>query len=261
MGMGKRWRRRELRGEERRALERVAHSRTAPARQVERAQVVLAVAQGEGVSASAERFHVSPATVYAWWHRFEVYGVAGLQDHPRGRRPPTSPRELVNEVVPTARTAPQTPGQPCASWTLDRLAASLAEAQGILVPCGRLWALLIAEGLGCHQPETAVGEPVDPDVAETNGPASTSLGRLLSEEASPASTRWIRQRPTVSPARRSTTGPLDAVRATLSQTTDATHTSLSALLTQLVELHERMAWLEQCLDRGPQRDVGPLTLA
>jgi len=63
MSMGKRLRLRELSEDERRALERVARSRTAPARQVERAQVVLAAASGEGVGAIAERFHLSLGTV------------------------------------------------------------------------------------------------------------------------------------------------------------------------------------------------------
>jgi len=62
MGMGKRLQLRELGAEERRAVERVARSRTAPARRVERAQVVPAAAAGEGVGALAARCHLSPAT-------------------------------------------------------------------------------------------------------------------------------------------------------------------------------------------------------
>jgi hypothetical protein len=42
---------------------------------------------------------------------------------------------------------------------------------------------------------------------------------------------------------------LDAVRSTLSKTTDATNTHLSALLTHIVELNDRIARLEQRLDR------------
>src|SRR5258706_9600564 len=115
MGMGQRLRLRELTAEERQAVERAAHSRTAPARQVERAKVALAALQGEGVGAIAERFHLSPATVYLWWHRFEAQGLAGLADKPRGGRPPTYTREHVGPVVPTPLTDPQTLGQPFAS--------------------------------------------------------------------------------------------------------------------------------------------------
>ena len=133
MGMGQRLRLRELTMEERQAVERVARSRTAPARQVERAKVVLAALEGEGVGAIAQRFDLSPATVYLWWHRFEELGLAGLQDKPRQGRPPTYTREQVGLVVATALTDPQTLGQPFASWTLDRLAAYLAERHGITV--------------------------------------------------------------------------------------------------------------------------------
>src|SRR5260370_35173268 len=160
MGMGKRLRLRELSAEECRALERVARSRTAPARQVERAKVVLAAAQGEGVGAIAEHFHLSPATVYVWWHRFEAQGLAGLADQPRGGRPPTYTCEQVSVVVQTALTDPQTLGCSFASWTLDRLAAYLAGQHGIPMKRTGLSERLIAEGWGCRRQETSFGERV-----------------------------------------------------------------------------------------------------
>ena len=166
MSMGKRLRLRELSEEERRALERGARSRTAPARQVERAKVVLAAASGEGIGAIAERFHLSLGTVYLWWHRFAAQGLAGLQDKPRGGRPPTYTREQVSLVVQTALTDPQTLGQSFASWTLDRLAAYLADEKGISMKRSRISELLIAEGLRWRKEETWFGERVDPDFAQ-----------------------------------------------------------------------------------------------
>jgi Helix-turn-helix domain len=53
-------------------VERVARSRTAQARQVEPAKVVLATLQGEGVGAIAQRCGLSPATVYVWLHRIRT---------------------------------------------------------------------------------------------------------------------------------------------------------------------------------------------
>ena len=44
---------RPLTAEEAQSLERLAHSRTAPARAVERARIIWAVHQGEGVGATA----------------------------------------------------------------------------------------------------------------------------------------------------------------------------------------------------------------
>src|SRR5690349_6906740 len=95
---------REATAEERANIERLAHSRTAPARAVARARVVLAAREGERVSAIAERFHVTAATVYRWLHRFNDGGRAGLEDKPRKGRPPTYTREQVGGVVATALT-------------------------------------------------------------------------------------------------------------------------------------------------------------
>ncbi len=205
MGMGKRLQLRDLSVEERRAVERVARSRTAPARQVERARVVLAAAAGEGVGAIAERFHLSPATVYLWWHRFEAQGLAGLADKPRGGRPPTYTREQVSLVVQTALTDPQTLGQPFASWTLDRLAAYLAEARGITMKRSRIDELLVAEGLRWRKEETWFGERVDPDFAQKRGRSNNSTRPLQTAASSSASTRWVRKRPRASRATSSST--------------------------------------------------------
>jgi transposase len=205
MSMGKRLRLRALCGEERRALERVARSRTASARQVERARVVLAAAQGEGVGAIAERFHLSVATVYLWWHRFEAQGLAGLQEKPRGGRPPTYTREQVSVVVQAALTAPQTLGLSFASWTLDRLAAYLAEQKGITMKRSRIDELLIAEGLRWRKQETWFGARVDPDFAEKRGPSSSSTPPPQTAVSSSVSTRWVRKRQRASRATTSST--------------------------------------------------------
>jgi transposase len=203
MSMGKRLRLRELSEEERRALERVARSRTAPARQVERAKVVLAAASGEGIGAIAERFHLSVGTVYLWWHRFDAQGLAGLQDKPRGGRPPTYPREQVSLVVETALTDPQTLGQSFASWTLDRLAAYLAEEKGIRMKRSRIDELLIAEGLRWRKEETWFGERVDPDFAQKRGLSNDSTRLLPPAVSSSVSTRWVRKRQRASRAQSS----------------------------------------------------------
>jgi transposase len=194
MGMGKRLQLRDLSEEERRALERMARSRTAPARQVERAKVVLAAASGEGIGAIAARFHLSLGMVYLWWHRFAAQGLAGLQDQPRGGRPLTYTREQVSLVVQTTLTDPQTLGQSFASWTLDRLAAYLAEEKGLTMKRSRISELLIAEGLRWRKEETWFGERVDPDFAAKRGPSNHSTRLLPLEASSSASTRWVRKR-------------------------------------------------------------------
>jgi transposase len=196
---------RELTTDERAAVERLAHSRTSAARLVERARVVLAALEGERVSAIAERFHVTAATVYLWLHRFNDAGLTGLQDKPRGGRPPTYTREEVAVVVATALTDPQTLGLSFASWTLGRLAAYLAEQKGIAMKRSRIDELPIAEGLRWRKEETWFGERVDPDFAEKRGLSSGSTPPPPTGVSSSASTRWVRKRRRASRARSSST--------------------------------------------------------
>jgi transposase len=197
---------REPSGEERTALARLAHSRTTAARLVERARVVWAALEGERVDAIAGRFHVTAATVYLWLHRFSDHGLAGLEDQPRKGRPPTYTPEQVATVVATALTDPQTLGLPFASWTLDRLAAHLAEHHGIPMKRSRLDELLLAEGLRWRKDETWFGERVDPAFAEKRGGSSSSTPPLPTAASSSVSTRWVRKRPRASRANSSSTG-------------------------------------------------------
>jgi transposase len=169
MSMGKQLQIQAHAADDRDTVARLARSRTAQARQVERAKVVLAALEGEGVGAIAARFHLSPATVYLWLHRYEEQGLAGLADQPRGGRPPTYTREQVGTIVATALTDPQALGQAYSSWTLDRLAAYLAEHQGIAMKRSRLDELLLAEGLRWRKQERWFGERVDPDFAQKRG--------------------------------------------------------------------------------------------
>jgi transposase len=120
--MGRRLQRRAVSEEERTVVTRLARSRTAPARSVERAQVVEAALDGTPVEDIAAQLHLARGSVSLWLHRFEERGIAGLQDHPRGGRPPTYSREQVGQIIATALERPQNWGLPYASWTLDRLA-------------------------------------------------------------------------------------------------------------------------------------------
>ena len=96
-------------------------------------------------------------------------GLAGLADQPRRGRPPTSPREQVSTIIATALTDPQTLGQAYSAWTLDRLAAYLAEQHGIAMKRSRLGELLLAEGLRWRKPESWFGARVDPEFAPKRG--------------------------------------------------------------------------------------------
>ena len=175
--MGRRLQLRAVTDEERQAVMQLAHSRTAPARAVERGRVVAAALDGETVEEIAVRLRLSRNTAYLWLHRFAQQGVAGLTDRGRSGRPRTYPGEQVGEIVATARTKPKTLGLPFASWTLDRLVAYLAEQKGITMPRSRLDAVLLSAGLRWRQAEAWFGERVDPDFAAKRGRSSRSTRR------------------------------------------------------------------------------------
>ncbi len=165
----------ELTPAEREAVRQLAHSRTAPAREVERAKMIWHLLQGELVPAVAQRLGRSEARVRAWLKRFNAHGRAGLQEQPRSGRPPTYSPEQVAEVIATALSDPQQLGLPFACWTLDRLQQYLNAEKGIGMKRSRIDELLLAEGLRWRTQESWFGEraiPVDPAFAEKRGKSS-----------------------------------------------------------------------------------------
>jgi len=110
---------RELTPEERQALEQLASSRTAQARFVERAQLLLAIAQGRRPSQVAKDLGFLRPKVYFWIHRFNQQGLHGLEDRPRAGRPPTYTAEQRAEVIATALTDLQSLGRDRANLTVQ----------------------------------------------------------------------------------------------------------------------------------------------
>ncbi len=180
--------------EERAAIGRLAQSRTAAVRLVERGRVLDLARQGQRVPAIAQALQVSQATIRFWLKRFNARGLEGLADAPRSGRPPTYTPEQVGEVVATALTDPQVLGLPFGCWTLDRLAVYLSEERGLPIKRSRIDDVLLAEGLRWRAQETWFGEragrpsdasqpgstktparTVDPDFAQKRGPSTASI--------------------------------------------------------------------------------------
>ena len=184
---------RKLTTEERAELERLARSRTEEARLVVRAKIVLGLAAGERPYQVADRVGVGRMAAYEWLHRFNAEGLKGLTDHPRPGRPPTYTAEQRAEVIAAALTRPESLGLPFASWTLDRLAAYLAEHKGIGIKRTRIDEILVAEGLRWRRQETWFGEKVDPDFARKRGRSRSSTPPRPAGRPSSASTRWARK--------------------------------------------------------------------
>jgi transposase len=168
---------RDLTEAERMAIEKLAHSRTAPARQVERARIVWQASQGQMAPAIAAELRLTAYTVRDWIKRFNTCGLAGLEDRPRVGRPPTYTPEQVATVVATALTDPKSLDLPFASWTLDRLAAYLNEQKGIAIKRSRIDEILVHEGLRWRKHETWFGERIDPAFAEKRGGSRRSTPR------------------------------------------------------------------------------------
>ena len=170
---------RQLSSEEYETIEKLAHSRTAAARLVERARIMLLANQGHRVPAIAHQLQLTAITVRTWLKRFNAAGLAALTDKPRPGRPATYTPQQVAEVIATALTPPEHLGLPFASWTLDRLEAYLNEHKAIAIKRSRIDDLLIAEGLRWRTQETWFGERVDPEFAKKRGALRNSIRTRL----------------------------------------------------------------------------------
>ena len=170
---------RSLSSEEQDTIEKLAYSRTAAARFVERARIILLAHQGHRVPAIARQLKLTASTVRTWLKRFNAAGLAGLNDYLRSGRPATYSVHEVAEVIATALTPPEELGLPFASWTLDRLEAYVNEHKGIAIKRSRIDELLITEGLRWRTHETWLGERVDPEFAQKRGALRNSIRTRL----------------------------------------------------------------------------------
>jgi transposase len=107
-------------------LEVLARSSSAPHRQVQRAQALLAAAAGEANTRIAQRVGVTGVTVRAWRARFQEAGLAGLGvvRQGRGRKPSIAPEKVEAIVHATLHEKP--PGGET-HWSCR----SMARAQGV----------------------------------------------------------------------------------------------------------------------------------
>ncbi len=170
---------RELSEAEQAMIEAWCGTQSGSVRLRDRACIIAWSAEGWWVSDIARIVRVTPQVVRKWITRFNAEGLAGLKDQLRSGRPATYTAEQIGEVVTAALTKPETLGLPFASWTLDRLAAYLAEERGLSIKRSRIDEVLIAEGLRWRRQETWFGERVDPAFAEKRGPSSPSTRRHL----------------------------------------------------------------------------------
>ncbi len=181
---------RDLTTDEFAAVKRLAHSHTAAAQSVQRAQVIWRASRRESASTIAARVGLDGETVRKRIHRFNAEGLEALKDRYRSGRPPTYTPEQTATVIGSALTKPQTLGLPFAAWTLDRLATDLHEVKGIAMQRSRIDEILLHEGLRWRKHETWFGERVDPAFAEKRGRSRRSTPSHLRAVVSSVWTRW-----------------------------------------------------------------------
>jgi len=136
----------ELSPEQRTALEQLAQQRSAPARVVERARIVLLAAEGLENRQIARRMAITPEKAARWRNRFLEGGIAALQkDAPRPGRTRTITDRQVKKVV--EMTLHQKPAN-ATHWSTRTMAAAAGISEASV---RRIWR---AHGLKPHQVRT-----------------------------------------------------------------------------------------------------------
>jgi transposase len=160
---------RQLSETERAELERLSRSRTASAREVERAKIILWFAQGQQPATIAEQLGRCLATVYNQIRRFNEKGLTGFEDDPRSGRPLVYDEMVRGQLVGLAKTHPEQLGLAFGQWSLERLTEYAHEHLGIAISRSQLGEILMAEGLKWYQEKTYFTERPDPQFAEKRG--------------------------------------------------------------------------------------------
>jgi transposase len=132
--------------DQKRTLHKWLRGRSLPARQVERARVVLLAAAGKQDLEIAAEIGISNQKAARWRQRFLKAGLAGLEkDAPRPGRTPSIPKTTVDRVIQlTTRDKPRN----ATHWSTRTMAAAVAISAASV---RRIWR---ANGLKPHRIET-----------------------------------------------------------------------------------------------------------
>src|SRR6478735_3992591 len=140
--------------------------KSAPARVVQRARIVLSSAQGLTGPQIAERVGCTDPTVILWRRRYAERGIAGLDDAPRPGGPVSvmTPEVIAQVLADTVTPPPEAlRAQGVTHWSARRLADWLGRHRGIAISHDRiatLWSKF------CLQPHRVEGFKfsTDPDL-------------------------------------------------------------------------------------------------
>ena len=165
---------RSLTTEEEAEIRRLAASRKAPHRLVQRAQIITAMLDDPKLHATHAGFQVGFAGGQSginWVKRFNEAGIAGLEDKPKAGRPPTHAPSVRSALISLAQQKPDTLGYPYKLWTLERLQTAFQERQGVHLSDSTIWEWVEAEGFKWKRQQSWFhdAEKHDPEFVEKRG--------------------------------------------------------------------------------------------
>lgn len=140
---------------------RCARGQALAHRLVVRAQIVLALMEGESVYSAARRLGCAECTVRKWRRRIEGRAcLSSLDDLPRSGRPAVVPIEVRAEVVRLACSRPKDNHVPFgALWTLETLGAKCEEQTGWHLSTSEIQRILLCGGLRPHRVRSWLHSP------------------------------------------------------------------------------------------------------
>jgi len=121
---------------------------------------------GQSPQAVAEFFSVSPPTVYAWYHRWEAQGVAGLAHRPKSGRPLKAKPDYVALLKAVVEQNPHDLGYAFSLWTTDRLRLHMKAKTGIELKRTQLRAVLKDNGFVYQRPKHDLTNLQDADARQ-----------------------------------------------------------------------------------------------
>jgi transposase len=134
-------------------LEAITRSTRTPAGLVQRARLILALAEGATYTELTARWGVAATSISRWKHRFAARGIAGLQDAPRSGRPDRLAPAVEARILALTQHPPPAP---VTHWSVRRMARRVGVSPATVQ---RVWA---RAGLQPHRLERYVTSP-DPE--------------------------------------------------------------------------------------------------
>lgn len=148
---------RQLTTSERRSLEQLARSQSAPAVSVARARGLLAVSAGSSYTAAAQLAgRALGDSVAAWVARFNEVGLAAVERQAGGRPPTQYGPEERDRILAEFRRPPDRKRDGTATWSLNTLQRALRRAPDGLpnVSTYTIWAVLHDAGVTWQRDRT-----------------------------------------------------------------------------------------------------------